>query len=298
MYSPESLGCRRHQRLKLVCISGLFFVFVQFSHLSRVAGRSADHSIVNDYNSSGRCDSWEESSDLHQILWQQHRDSCQYNVWFSTADESLVVADQLARPLLKLQGYGFHEDIAWSIGSAWCSTASAPIVASGGWDGALMWWNSTTGAFLSKQSFSEGIISAISGHHTGFRPPEVLLAATWKGSIFAVSPCSSNISTDASLSDVAVEPVVLWSVAASSTPLRSICLCGDTVFSGSNDGVVSSIRLLDGKVLRQVAVSAEALWSMACSHARHTRLVVASGEHWPICCVAACRVILKIFSCR
>ena len=279
MHPPESLGCRRQQRLELVCISGLFFVLAQLSHLSRAAGRSADHSIVNDYNSNGGCDNSEESSGLHQIQWQQHRDSCQYNVWFSTADESLVVADQLARPLLKLQGYGFHEDVAWSIGCAWCSTASAPIVASGGWDGALMWWNSTTGAFLSKQSFSEGIISAISGHHTGVRPPEVLLAATWKGSIFAVSPCGSKISTDVSLSDVPLQPVVLWSVAASSTPLRSICLCRDTVFAGSNDGVVSSVRLHDGKVLKQVAVSAEALWSMACTHARDTRLVVASGEN-------------------
>lgn len=227
-------------------------------------------------NSSGSCRNI-DGSYVQQKL-QQYQDSCAYNIWFSTADESLVVADQLARPFLKLQGYGFHEDVAWSIGCAWCSSAAAVIVASGGWDGALMWWNSSTGAFLFKQYLSQGIITAISGYQTGFSPSDLVLLATWKGSVFAVSPCRINSPGHISSSDSGLSPVVLWTAAASSTPLHSVCMCGKVGFAGSKDGTVTSVSLLDGKILKQTRISSETLWSMACTPGRDDRLVAVSGK--------------------
>jgi hypothetical protein len=237
----------------------------------------ADVDLPKPSNSSESCRDSDDSSWAQQTL-QQRRDYCAYNIWFSTADESLVVADQLARPFLKLQGYGFHEDVALSIGCAWCQSAASPIVASGGWDGALMWWNSSTGAFLFKQHFSQGIITAISAYQTGFPPPNIVLLATWRGSILAVSPCRNNNSGGISASDSGSDASVLWSAAVSSTPLHSVCMCGETGFAGSKGGIVTSVRLLDGSILKQTVVSGETLWSMACAPGRDDRLVAVSGK--------------------
>jgi hypothetical protein len=259
----------------------LFFCCLHALHGPSRAGifAVADHSKAS--NSSGSCQNSDTRSPFsfaQQQLWQQNWDSCSYNIWFSTADESLVVADQRARPFLKLQGYGFHEDVAWSVGCAWCDSAAAPIVASGGWDGALMWWNASTGSFMSKQSFSQGIITAISSHQTGLPPPPFVLLATWKGMIIAVSPCRINSPVEITTSDSGFNPEVLWTAAASSTPLHSVCLCGDVGFAGSKDGVVTSVSLLYGQILKQTRVSSETLWSMACTPSRNDRVVVISGN--------------------
>jgi hypothetical protein len=275
------------------------FLFLLFLNLnSLVLGGSAvefGHSIENDFG--GRCDNAEDSLISQRNLWQKHRDSCAYNTWFSTADESLVVADQLSRPLVKLQGYGFHEDVAWSIGCAWCSSAAAPVVASGGWDGALMWWNASTGAFLFKQSFSNGILTAISGHQTVTPPPSILLVSSWKGSILAILPCSGDGPSNASERDIGIKPVVLWTAAASSAPLHSVCLCSDMGFAGGNDGTATSVRLLDGKILTQIRISSEPLWSMACTSGREHRLVAASGKQRISCCCVRELCMRLCFSC-
>jgi hypothetical protein len=49
-------------------------------------------------------------------------------------------------------------------------------------------------------------------------------------------------------------------------------------FAGSNDGVVTSVNLLDGKILNQTRVSSEALWSMACSPGRNDRFIAVAGN--------------------
>jgi hypothetical protein len=280
---PQIRGCRRF-------VIGLFFLLLHLLDSNILLGMAAvGHSKANDFISG--------CSFLQQQLWQKHRDSCAYNLWFSTADESLVIADQLARPVVKLQGYGFHEDIAWSVGCAWCSSASAPVVASGGWDGALMWWNASTGAFLFKQSFPHGIITALSGHQAAVPPPAVMLMATWKGSVLAVSPCDHN-DPFASSNGIGFKPVLLWDVVVSSTPLHSVCLCGDMGFVGSNDGTATSVTLLDGKIVNRIRVSSEALWSMACFAGREHRLVAASGKQKLFCsCIHAACIIL-LFVCR
>lgn len=280
MYSADALSCELSQHFQSPSVFSLVLLSLYFLGFNCIASAGSpadvDVCLANAHNFSNGCDG--SSDTLQQARWRQQRASCTYNVWFSTADESLVVADQLARPLLKLQGYGFHEDVAWSIGCAWCSSASAPIIASGGWDGSLMWWNASTGAFLFKQSLSQGIITAISGHQTSVPPAPLLLIATWKGSILAVSPCSSNGPVDASDSGNGIAPSVVWAASASSTPLRSLCLCGGMAFAGSNDGVVTSVNLLDGKILNQTRVSSEALWSMACSPGRNDRFIAVAGN--------------------
>ena len=284
------------QRIKSPSVLVFVLLSLQFLEFNWIAcaGSSTDVCHVNVHNISSGCNA---SADiLQQKRWQQQRASCTYNVWLSTADESLVIADQLARPLLKLQGYGFHEDVAWSIGCAWCSCASAPIIASGGWDGALMWWNASTGAFLFKQSLSQGMITAISGHQTSAFPAPVLLIATWKGSILAVSPCN-KIGIDVRDIGIGFAPSVIWTAIASSTPLRSVCLCGDMAFAGSNDGVVTSVRLLDGKILNQTRVSSEALWSMACTPGRRDRFVAVAGKQWLAQSAAVFLHLLHKFAC-
>jgi hypothetical protein len=152
-----------------------------------------------------------------------------------------------------------------------------------------MWWNASTGAFLFRQPFSHGMITALSGHHTAAPPPAVMLMTTWKGSIFAISPCSSNVVVGESAT--VIEPAVLWTSAASTVPLFSVCSCGEIGFAGSSDGVVFSILLLDGKILNQMRVSFEALWSMACAPGLGHRLVAVAGTQCPIFCVRTTCVV-------
>jgi hypothetical protein len=260
----------------VVALFFLIFYLVNFNSLA--FGISVEVDYSNASNISGGCDYSDQNYNLQPKWWQKNRDSCAYNLWFSAADESIIVADQLARPLIKLQGYGFHEDVALSVGCAWCSRVSAPIVASGGWDGALMFWNASTGAFLFKRTFSYGMITALSGHQTGVPPPSVILMATWKGSVLAISPCDNYGPIETSSSDNGMKPALLWVAAVSSTPLHSVCLCGDMGYAGSNDGIASSVRLLDGKILNQIRVSSEALWSMACTPGPENRMVTVSGK--------------------